>query len=98
MQPRRRVTVSLPADLVRRLDRQSRAQGTSRSGMAERWLRAGERQASVSLLEQELESYYSQHPGAEEEALSYALGRGARATGAAADDERRRPSGRQRAR
>jgi len=56
------VTVSLPSDLVRRLDRQSRVQGASRSGVAERWLRAGERQASLLSLEQELESYYSR-PG-----------------------------------
>jgi ribbon-helix-helix CopG family protein len=90
MHPRSRVTVSLPSDLVRRLDRQSREQGASRSGLAELWLRAGERQASLLSLEQELESYYSQQAGPQEGALSAALGRAARKT-AAAGERRRRP-------
>ena len=84
---RRRVTVSLPSDLVRRLDRQSRAQGASRSGLAERWLRAGERQASLSSLERELENYYSQPVERDASELGAALGRAARAT--VAKDERR---------
>jgi len=46
MSRRMRVTVSLPGDLVRRLDKFSRAQGASRSGLMERWLRraSGRRQ------------------------------------------------------
>ena len=85
---RRRVTVSLPSDLVRRLDRQSRSQGASRSGLAERWLRAGERQDRVSSLEQELEEYYSQPAEPDDSELPSALGRAARAV--IADDGRRR--------
>jgi hypothetical protein len=69
------VTVSLPTDLVRRLDRRSRAVGTSRSGLAESWLRAGERQSSLSSLERELETYYSQR--IEEEELGRVLGEAA---------------------
>src|SRR2546423_12040783 len=85
---RTRVTVSLPSDLVRRLDRQSRAQGASRSGLAERWLRAGERQGSLLSLEQELESYYAMP--SEDSELAGALGRAARMT-AANDGPGRRP-------
>jgi metal-responsive CopG/Arc/MetJ family transcriptional regulator len=70
------VTVSLPSDLVKRLDRESRLERTSRSGMAERWLRAGERQGRVSSLEQELERYYSENDEAE---LTTALATAARA-------------------
>jgi len=90
VQSRTRVTMSLPSDLVRRLDRQSRARGSSRSGVAERWLRAGERQASLFSLEQELESYYSQPAGAEASELTAALGRAARET--AAKNEAPRPA------
>jgi hypothetical protein len=79
------VTISLPGDLVRRMDRQSRIEGVSRSGMVERWLRAGERQASLSSLEEELERYYSRP---HEQALGAALGRAARE--AASDSVRRR--------
>src|SRR5882672_12121186 len=91
MQLRRRVTVSLPSDLVRRLDRQGRAEGASRSGVVERWLRAGERQTSLSSLEQELEDYYAQPAGPEDAALTSALGKAAHAT---AKGEPRRASGR----
>jgi hypothetical protein len=84
-----RVTVSLPGDLVRRLDRQSRLQGAPRSGVAERWLRAGERQASLSSLEQELESYYSQPAEAGDSELAAALGKAARATAANGEPGRR---------
>jgi len=94
-QSRTRVTVSLPSDLVRRLDGQSRAQGASRSGVAERWLRAGERQASLFSLEQELERYYAQPIEPEETGLSAALGKAARET-AAEGDRGRRPRGRSR--
>jgi hypothetical protein len=79
----------LPSDLVRRLDGQSRVQGTSRSGVAERWLRAGERQASLFSLEQELETYYAQPAEPDEAALSGALGKAAHET-LAQDDPRRR--------
>src|SRR2546423_13286054 len=92
---RTRVTVSLPSDLVRRLDRQSRAQGTSRSGVAERWLRAGERQASLVSLERELETYYSRAEAEGESDLTGALGRAARLTVANGEPRRRsrrRPS------
>src|SRR5207244_12673821 len=70
----RSVTVSLPSDLVRRLDRQSRSQGASRSGLVERWLRAGERQDRVSSLEQELEQYYSRPAEPDDSELPSALG------------------------
>src|SRR5436190_22956900 len=77
---RTRVTVSLSTDLVRRLDRSSRAQATSRSGLAESWLRAGERQSSLSSLERELELYYAQR--IEDEEMRAALGKAAQAVGA----------------
>jgi hypothetical protein len=89
-QSKARVTLSLPSDLVRRLDGQSRVQGASRSGVAESWLRAGERQASLFSLEQELEDYYAQPVASDEVALSAALGKAARASGA--EGERRRHS------
>ncbi|HEY6908754.1 MAG TPA: hypothetical protein VI356_05265 [Myxococcales bacterium] len=87
------MTVSLSSDLVRRLDRQSRSQGATRSSVAEGWLRAGERQASLSALERELERYYAQPVEPGDSGLSAALGKAARAT--APGDERlsrRRPS------
>lgn len=87
MQTRTRVTVSLPSDLVHRLDRQSRSRGASRSSVAEHWLRAGERQASLSSLAQELERYYAQPVEPGDSALSAALGKAARAT--TESDERR---------
>jgi len=87
---RTRVTVSLPADLVRRLDRYGRAHGASRSGVAERWLRAGERQTSLVALEQELETYYLRAKGGEEAALGAALGRAAREI--ASEGRARRPA------
>jgi hypothetical protein len=89
-QARTRVTMSLPSDLVRRLDGQSRVQGAFRSSVAERWLRAGERQASLFSLEQELESYYAQPAEADERVLSAALGRAARKT--VGEGEPRRPA------
>lgn len=82
--------MSLPTELVRRLDRQSRAQGASRSGVAERWLRAGERQASLFSLEQELENYYAQPLDKEEAELTAALGKAARETTAHGDVRPRR--------
>lgn len=88
--PRRRVTMSLPNELVRRLDQQSRAQGASRSGVAERWLRAGELQASLFSLEQELENYYAQPVDDDEAELTAALGRAARETAAGGDARPRR--------
>src|SRR3954470_3643441 len=92
-QSRTRVTVSLSSDLVRRLDGQSRAQGESRSGVAERWLRAGERQASLFSLEQQLETYYAQPDAAR---FSAALGNAPLET--AAGSEPRRQSRRRRSR
>ncbi len=95
MLPRTRVTVSLSSDLVRRLDRQSRAQGASRSGLAERWLRAGERQAARLSLEEELERHYSQPPEIEEAELAAALGHAAREAAVTAVKPRRRSRRRQ---
>jgi predicted transcriptional regulator len=86
---RTRVTISLPSDLVQRLDRHSRTQGASRSRVAERWLRAGERQTSLVALEHELETYYSRSVEGEEAALGAALGRAARET--ASERRPRRP-------
>lgn len=80
--------MSLPSDLVRRLDGQSRAQRASRSGVAERWLRAGERQASLFSLEQELESYYAQPAEPADAALRAMLGKAARATSAGGEPSR----------
>jgi hypothetical protein len=88
-QSRTRVTMSLPSDLVRRLDGQSRLQRASRSGVAERWLRAGERQASLFSLEQDLESYYAQPAAPDEVALTAALGMAARETASEREAPRR---------
>lgn len=79
-QSKARVTLSLPSDLVRRLDGQSRLRGASRSGLAARWLRAGERQASLFALEQDLAAYYAQPLDLDEVALGTALGNAARET------------------
>jgi hypothetical protein len=57
--------------------------------VAERWLRAGERQASLFSLEQELESYYAQPVEPDDAALRGALGKAARKTIAEGEPRRR---------
>ena len=56
---RQRVTVSLPRELVARIDAQSKVSRMSRSGLVESWLRAGERQGAVAKVAEEVAAYYS---------------------------------------
>lgn len=76
---RRRVTVTLPADLLERIDRE--AAGSSRSSVVERWLREAARSRVQSRIEEATIAYYEGLTTAEEredEALARALASGAR--------------------
>ena len=56
--PKLKVSVSLPADLVGRIDSASKARRQTRSAVMEQWLRQGERVRSEEALARELEAYY----------------------------------------
>ena len=77
----KRVTVSLPADLVEQLDRSSRRMGTTRSGLVEEWLRRGARERGQADLDRQIEIYYAgrdQAEVADDESIARAAGRLAR--------------------
>lgn len=57
---RTRVTVSLPRELVRKIDQSSRELRISRSRLIEEWLDSAARGRRARELDQELERYYSQ--------------------------------------
>ena len=58
-----RVTVSLPAALVKEIDRLSKKTGATRSGLVEVWLRDAQRRASQAALDEEIERYYREIAG-----------------------------------
>jgi len=72
-----RVTVSLPADLVRRLDRRRRT-GTPRSRIVEALLEESDKRQRQSELEAEVEEYYRKWATEEDDAIARASGRAAR--------------------
>jgi len=72
-----RVTVSLPADLVRRLDRK-RATGTSRSRVVEALLEDSDKRQRQGDLDAEVEEYYRKWATEEDDAIAKASGRAAR--------------------
>ena len=72
-----RVTVSLPADLVRRLDRKRRA-GTPRSRVVEALLEESDKRHRQSELEAEVHEYYRKWATEEDDAIARASGRAAR--------------------
>jgi len=72
-----RVTVSLPADLVRRLDRRRRA-GTPRSRVVEALLEESDKREKQRELDAEVEEYYRKWATEEDDAISTAAGRAAR--------------------
>ena len=78
--PHKRVTVSLPDELVAKLDRSSRRLGLTRSGLAAQWLRRGSREQDKADLERDIEAYYAeQGPArAEDASISRAAARLAR--------------------
>ena len=53
-----KVSVSLDADLLNVVDKAAARQGTTRSELLERWLRDGQRRASVMRLQEETAAYY----------------------------------------
>ena len=69
--------MSLPADLVRRIDKR-RGGRRPRSREFEAWLEEAERSRRQHELDEEIIAYYSVPPTAEEIALSKALGRAAK--------------------
>ncbi|MBS2024473.1 MAG: ribbon-helix-helix protein, CopG family [Deltaproteobacteria bacterium] len=75
---RARITLSLPSDLVRRLDARSALEGVTRSGLVERLLTAKERSAAQRELEANVVAYYAAEPSEDDEALSAGLNRAAR--------------------
>ena len=77
MSTRVRVTVTLPPDLVSRVDDEARRSASaSRSSVVERWLRSGSRRQSEHALETATIAYYAaltEDDRAEDAALSAAL-------------------------
>jgi hypothetical protein len=77
----KRVTVSLPGELVAKLDRSSRRLGLTRSGLAAQWLSRGSREQDSADLDRHIETYYAElEPTelAEDESISRAAARLAR--------------------
>src|SRR5256885_13926677 len=72
-----RVTLSLPADLVRRLDRRRRA-GTPRSRVVEALLEESDKRETQRDLDAEVEEYYRKWATEEDDAIAAAAGRAAR--------------------
>jgi metal-responsive CopG/Arc/MetJ family transcriptional regulator len=56
--PRVKISVSLPRDLVARIDRAARAEARSRSRVLEGWLRASARESAARELEAATIAYY----------------------------------------
>jgi metal-responsive CopG/Arc/MetJ family transcriptional regulator len=57
--PRIKISVSLPSDLVARLDRAAKAEARSRSRVLETWLRAAAREGAARDLEAATVAYYT---------------------------------------
>jgi len=72
-----RVTVSLPADLVRRLDRK-RGKGTPRSRIVEALLEESDNRRKASELEAEIDEYYRKWATEEDDAIAKGSGKAAR--------------------
>jgi metal-responsive CopG/Arc/MetJ family transcriptional regulator len=73
--PRVKISVSLPQDLVARIDRAARAEARSRSRVLEGWLRASARDRATRELEAATIAYYEGLTGEdrrEEEAIASA--------------------------
>ena len=69
-----RITVSLSADLVRRLD-QGRRKGIPRSRLLEEWIEDRDKLRRQRELEEEVRAYYAVPPTKEEKEMSKALHR-----------------------
>jgi metal-responsive CopG/Arc/MetJ family transcriptional regulator len=72
-----RVTLSLPADLVRRLDRK-RTGGTPRSRVVEALLEESDKRQDQRDLDAQVEQYYRKCATEEDDAIAKASGRAAR--------------------
>jgi metal-responsive CopG/Arc/MetJ family transcriptional regulator len=72
-----RITVSLPADLVRRLDRKRRG-GTPRSRVVEALLEESDKRQDQRDLDAQVEQYYRKSATEEDDAIAKASGRAAR--------------------
>ena len=61
-----KVSVSLPADLVRKIDHETAARrGGTRSGVMETWLREADRRRAQTRLNDRIEAYYGSRTVAE---------------------------------
>ncbi len=89
---RARVTVSLSAGLVQRLDARSAREGVTRSGLVERLLSDAESESERTALEASVAAYYASEPTEDDGALSKELARAARRvfTGSGSPPEKRR--------
>jgi len=79
--PRVKISVSLPGDLVARIDRAARAEARSRSRVLEDWLRANARERAARELEAATIAYYESltpEDRREEEAMATASSLAAR--------------------
>jgi metal-responsive CopG/Arc/MetJ family transcriptional regulator len=79
--PRVKISVSLPSDLVARIDRAARSEARSRSRVLEGWLRASARETAARELEAATIAYYESltpEDRYEDEAMASASSRAAR--------------------
>jgi len=93
MPNRKRITLSLPAELVARADRTARASGKTRSAVMTDWLRAGARNLASVALDAEITAYYASMP-AEEARDDEVLARASLAAARALDLDDGRPRAR----
>ncbi len=79
--PRVKISVSLPSDLIARIDRAARAEARSRSRVLETWLRAAAQEGAARELEAATIAYYeglTPEDRREEESMASALSAAAR--------------------
>ena len=92
--PRVKISVSLPRDLVARIDQAAREQTRSRSRVLEDWLRSGNRRGVERELELATAAYYDSLTPAEDgedRAVAGALSRAARRLRVGDSETQRRP-------
>lgn len=86
-----KISVSLPGDLIARIDRAARAESRSRSRVLESWLRSAAREGAQHELEQATIAYYeSLTPEERREDAALAAGLSESARRIDVDDSRRR--------
>ena len=87
-----KVSVSLDAELVGRVDRLAAREGTTRSAVMERWLQQGSQRAKIARLEEETAAYYDGlTAGEKEDDASWAAAAARAGRRLVIDDDSERP-------